>query len=356
MAAGIHAASGKVQIISLPMSDGGTGCLDAILHACGGKRISVRVHDPLMRPITAEIGIPASNGCAVIEMASASGLTLLEPEERDPTRTTSYGTGELIKAAMDHHVSKIIVGIGGSATTDGGIGAAQALGCRFLDENGDPLPLGMTGGDLHKVHGFDLTGRDERISGIELIVAWDVDNPFTGPRGAARIYSPQKGATPAQVEELEQGLCSLELLVKKHLGLDLFDVPGAGAAGGMGGGMTAFLGAKMKKGIDVVMETVGFREKLKEADLVFTGEGSLDSQTLHGKTISGIVREAKKAGVPVVALAGQLGKDMESLYKQGLTAAISINPEGMPLETAMKEALKNLRTTTENLVRLILSD
>jgi glycerate kinase len=354
MAAGIRAAAGRVRIISLPVSDGGTGCLEAILYAQGGKKIPVQVHDPLMRPITAEIGIPGSGGCAVIEMASASGLTLLEPGERDPTRTTSYGTGELIKAALDHNVCKIIVGIGGSATTDGGVGAAQALGCRFLDEKGAPLKKGLPGGDLKKIHGFDLAGRDERVSERELIVAWDVDNPFTGPSGAARVYSPQKGATPEQAEELEQGLCSLELLVKKHLGIDLFVVPGAGAAGGLGGGMTAFLGAKMMRGIDVVIEAVGFREKLKGADLVLTGEGSLDYQTLHGKTISGIIREAKKAGVPVIALAGTLGTNIESLYEHGLTAAFSINPEGIPLDTAMREVLKNLHTTTENLVRKLL--
>ena len=354
LAAGIRAAGARARIVSLPMSDGGSGCLEAILHAQGGKKISVQVHDPLMRQIVAEIGIPGSGGCAVIEMASASGLTLLKSEERDPTRTTTYGTGELIKAALDQNVSKIIVGIGGSATTDGGIGAAQALGCRFLDEKGAPLPKGLAGGDLKKIRSFDLAARDERISGIEIIVACDVDNPFTGPTGAARIYSPQKGASPEKVEELEQGLCQLGFLVRKHLGIDLNGIPGAGAAGGLGGGMAAFSGAKLVRGIDVVMEATRFREKLEKADLVLTGEGSLDSQTLHGKTISGIIREAKKAGVPVIALTGSLGTNIESLYEHGLTAALCINPHGIPLETAMREVLKNIRTTTENLVRMLI--
>ena len=356
MAAGIRAASSNARIISLPMSDGGAGCFEAIMSACGGKKIAVQVHDPLMRPVSAQIGILASGNYAVIEMASASGLTLLQPEERNPTRTTSYGTGELVKAALLQGVSRIILGIGGSATTDGGIGAAQALGCRFFDEKGASLAEGLTGGDLQKIHGFDLANRDERLSRTELIAAYDVDNPFTGPRGAARIYSPQKGATAREVEELEQGLSRLGRMVKNFMGLDLNAIPGTGAAGGLGGGMTSFLGARLAKGIDVVMDTVKFREKLERAHLVLTGEGSLDSQTLHGKTISGIVREAKKAGVPVIALAGKVGKDIESLYEAGLTAAFSINPETIPLQTAMREVLKNLCRASENLVRHLLGE
>jgi len=336
------------------MSDGGEGCVDAMLSAIGGERVSAKVHDPLMRPITAEFGILEHGNCAVIEMAAASGLTLLSPAEQSPIRTTTFGTGELVCAALDRGVSKIIIGIGGSATTDGGVGAAQALGCRFVNAEGETLPDGISGGDLEHIVDFDISGCDERIAKTQIHVASDVHNPFTGADGAARIYSAQKGATPEDVERLEKGLTHIAALVQRKLGIDLNTIPGAGAAGGLGGGLVAFLGAKISPGIDIILDAVHFSEKVKGADLVITGEGSLDAQTINGKTIYGIIREAKKSGVPVVALAGQLKSGYEALYAEGLTAAFPIMPRPATLEEALRDVGENLTRTTANLLRLFL--
>jgi glycerate kinase len=354
MAAGILSVCPKARIISLPLSDGGEGCMEVLLNAMGGERYRITVNDPLMRAIHAEYGILSNKKTAVMDMASASGLILLKRREQNPLKTTTYGTGEIIRNALDKGVKKIIIGIGGSATTDGGVGTAQALGCRFLDKKGHCLPEGLSGGQLNRIHAIDLSKRDSRIAQTRIMVACDVDNPLTGSRGAARIYSPQKGATPKDVEILEGNLIRLNEIVMRDLGIDLNAIKGSGAAGGLGGGLYAFLGAELSKGIDIILKTTHFQQKLKDVDLVLTGEGCLDSQTLNGKTVWGVVKEAGKAGVPVVALVGSKKRGYEDLYPTGLTGAFSITPEPIPMEKAMKDTLINLRDSSANIIRLFI--
>jgi glycerate kinase len=354
MAAGILSVCPKSRIISLPLSDGGEGCMEVLLNAMRGERCRITVKDPLMRHIQAEYGILSNGKTAVMDMASASGLILLKRREQNPMRTTTYGTGEMIKSALEKGVRKIIIGIGGSATTDGGVGAAQALGCRFLDKNGNPLPEGLCGGKLNLIRKIDLSIRDPRIAKTRIIAACDVDNPFTGSRGAARVYSPQKGASPRDVERLERNLSRLNEIVKRDLRIDLNSIKGSGAAGGLGGGLCAFMGAELRKGIEVILKTTRFRERLKGVDLVVTGEGCLDQQTLNGKVIWGVVQEAKKAKVPVIALVGKLEAGYEALYNMGLTTVFCIAPGPSTLEIAFKNTIRNLQNTTANLIRLMI--
>ena len=325
-----------------------------MVRATGGELRTADVTDPLGRPVAAAWGLCGDGRTAVVEMARASGLELLAPQERAPLRTTTYGTGLLIREALDAGVERIVVGIGGSATVDGGTGMAAALGVRFLDAAGRPVREG-SGGRLADIRDVDVAGLDPRIAQTEILVASDVTNPLTGPDGAARTYAPQKGATLEQVEQLEAGLRSLAEVIRKRLGVDVEALPGAGAAGGLGAGLAAFLGASIRSGVRTVMEAVRLEERMAGSELAFTGEGRLDGQTAFGKTVAGVACVAARLGVPLVALAGSLAEGFEALYPHGVTAAFSIMDRPMDLDAARAGTAALLAQAAESVCRLWLS-
>ena len=335
---GILRALPDADVVTVPMADGGEGTVQSLVDATGGRFVAKRVFGPLGEPVPARFGILGDGETAVIEMAAASGLPLVPPEKRDTMRATTYGTGELIRAALDEGARKLIVGIGGSATTDGGTGMAQALGVEFLGEDGQPLVCGLAGGGLGDLAQIDVSGLDSRIAGIKTVVACDVDNPLCGPRGAAHVYGPQKGATPEQVEVLDRNLGRLADVVDRGLGKDVRDLPGSGAAGGLGAGLVAFLDAELRAGVDIMIEATRLREHLAKADLVITGEGRLDSQTLHGKTPIGVAKAAKEFGLPVIALGGSIGEDAGPLSGSEVDALVCIMDRPMTLQEAMAPA------------------
>lgn len=332
-----------------PMADGGEGTVDAVLAASGGERRELTVRGPLGQPVQAHWGW-LEDGQAVIEMAAASGLHWVQPAQRDARVTTSYGTGELILAALDAGARRIILGIGGSATNDGGAGVLQALGVRLLDATGEPLAAG--GAALIDLQRIELDGLDPRLAGIEILVAADVDNPLCGPRGASHVFGPQKGANPAQVEQLDRALGHFADLMAATLGEDYREVPGVGAAGGLGFAARAVLGARFRPGIELVAELSGLAAAMQGADLAITGEGRLDGQSLHGKTPVGVARVAQAAGVPVIALAGSLGDGYQQVYEAGIEAAFSLAPGPVSLEQAMAEADLQLQSRTADIARL----
>ncbi|MGH9282932.1 MAG: glycerate kinase, partial [Acidimicrobiales bacterium] len=305
LARGWRRGDPDAEVEQVPVADGGEGTLETLVAALGGRRERARVAGPLGDPLTAEIGVVDGPGgpTAVVEMARASGLVLLDERQRDPLRATTRGTGELILAACRNGPRRVMVCIGGSATNDGGGGLAQALGVRLLDEAGADLPPG--GAALRRLARIDASGLDRAVRDVEVLVASDVDNPLTGPRGASAVYGPQKGATPDDVAVLDRALAHFAAVIHRDLGIDLRDVPGAGAAGGLGAGLVAFLGAHLRPGVEVVMEAVGLRDRLGGADLAITGEGKLDEQSLHGKVPAGVIQAAREAGVPVVVLCGR---------------------------------------------------
>ena len=305
IARGIQRALPDAEIELLPMADGGPGTVEALVEATDGTYLHADTHDPLGRPLRARWG--ASADTAFIEMAAASGLTLLAPDERDPRRATTAGTGELLRAALDAGYRRLLVGVGGSATNDGGAGMAQALGARLLDAAGDELPPGGTA--LAELAGIDIASLDPRVREAEVIVAADVTNPLCGPQGASLVYGPQKGASPAMAGELDAALAHYAGVVQRDLGIDLAGIPGAGAAGGLAGGLIAFCGAEILPGFEVVANAVGLAERLLRADLVITGEGRLDSQSPYGQVTAGIARDARTAGTRVVAIAGSVSGD-----------------------------------------------
>lgn len=315
MAAGVRAVVGDVEIDLCPMADGGEGTVSATLAATGGEVRTVEVSGPLGEPVWASFGLlgplatsgdrPRSGRTAVIEMAAASGLELVEPVRRNPMITTTYGTGELILAAIDAGATEVVVGIGGSATVDGGCGCAKALGVRFTDAFGKCCRSGLSGGDLMDICHVDLSGRDSRIAATRLLVACDVTNPLTGPEGAPAVYGPQKGASPEMVELLEAGLAHLAEVIRRDIGLDVAHMPGAGAAGGLGAGLVAFAGARLLPGVEIVAQAVGLARRLDDTDLCITGEGSFDRQSLAGKTAVGVARLALAATVPTICIPGQ---------------------------------------------------
>ena len=304
---GVRRAWPEAEVITVPMADGGEGTVDAVLAGSGGRKQVVEVRDPLGRSVTAEFGLLADGRTAIIEMASSSGLPLVSPEERDPTCTSSYGTGQQMVAALDAGASRLLVGVGGSATVDGGCGCAQALGVRFIARNGAVLPPGLAGGDLNRVAHIDVSARDSRIETIELTVLCDVDNPLCGRRGAASVYGPQKGATPIQVATLDRNLAHLAKCIQTNLGVRVADLPGAGAAGGLGAGLVAFAGASIKSGVECVIALTAMPHAIRGADLVITGEGRIDAQSLRGKVVSGVARCARSHRVSVIAFAGSEG-------------------------------------------------
>ena len=349
MAQGVKAACPQARIDCVPMADGGEGTVQALVWATNGTYCKELVHDPLGRPVEATFGLLGSGHCAVIEMAAASGLALVPADKRNPLLTSTRGTGELILAAIKAGVTRIILGIGGSATVDGGTGMAQALGVHFLDANGNELPPG--GGSLTELSTIDATGLDLRIRNVRIDVACDVNNPLTGPRGAAHIFGPQKGATPAMVEQLEQGLTCLGRIIAQQLGKDVTKTPGSGAAGGLGAALMAFLNGRLTSGIDLVIDAVRLADRLTGTDLCLTGEGKLDSQSASGKAVMGVGRLAKSMNIPVIVLAGTIGSGAEQVLAQGITQYHAITPESMSLPEAMKQAPRLLAQTAERVVR-----
>jgi len=353
MEAGIRRVVPEAEIIKVPMADGGEGSVEAVIAATGGEIRKISVQDPLGRLITAFYGISGDGSLGIIEMAAASGLPLLAESERNPLKTSTYGTGQLIKAALDEGVGRILLCIGGSATNDGGMGMARALGVKFLDANG--LELGEGGEQLNNLAALDVGGLDPRLKKVEIKVACDVTNPLTGPRGAAAIYGPQKGATPRMVATLDRGLTQLAKVVREQLNREITDLPGAGAAGGLGGGLVAFLDGKLTSGVDLIIEATALKEKLKGATLVFTGEGRLDYQSSFGKTISGVGRTAQAAGIPVIAIAGSIGKGYEQIYQAGISGVVSILNTVMTLEEAFAASAELIADTAARTLKILMT-
>lgn len=336
--------------VLLPLSDGGEGLVDSLVVASGGKLVEYEVQGPLGSPVTAKMGLLGDGQTAVIEMAQASGLTLIKEEERNPLFTSTFGTGELMRHALDSGCTKLIIGIGGSATNDGGMGMAQALGFRFLDAKGELL--GSGGGELARLASIDTSQVDPRIKGVQIEVACDVDNPLTGPQGAAHIYGPQKGATPVMVEFLDAALANYDRVLQKDLAQNVGLTPGAGAAGGLGAGLMALVGGKLVSGIELVLRVLGFAEKTKGAQLVLTGEGKFDAQSAYGKVPVGVARQSQKLGVPVVVVAGTVLPDAEVLHKEGITAYFSIQNKPMSLQEAMENGAQLVENQVAEVMRL----
>lgn len=323
------------ETVSIALADGGEGTVDAVLASSDAKARTAMVHGPLMDQTEAKFAL-FDDGRAVIEMASASGLTLIPEERRDPLETTSYGTGELLKAALDAGSRDITIGIGGSATNDGGMGFMRALGAAFHDENGEPL--GGRGRDLIRVAGIDLAGLDSRLADTRLTVMCDVDNPLTGEAGSTYVYGPQKGASAEALVQLERGMKKYRDAIARLTGINCDEVPGAGAAGGIGAALYALLGAELKPGIGIMLDLTGFDDALRDADLVITGEGRADFQSLHGKVLHGIGLRAKEKDVPVTAIVGSLGEGWEGLYGCGISKVIPLVQGAVTKEDAMQRA------------------
>jgi len=347
---GIKRVLPEAEIDEVPMADGGEGTVQALVDATGGQIITEEVCDPLGNQIQADFGILGDGKTAVIEMAAASGLPLVPDDKHNPMLTTTYGTGELIRAAFGRGCRKLIVGIGGSATVDGGAGMAQALGARLLDKDGNEVP--RCGGGLEHLDRIDVSQLDSRIAEATTVVACDVDNPLVGPRGGPEVYGPQKGATPKMVRKLDKYLDRYADIIKRDLGADVKEEPGAGAAGGLGAGLMAFLNAELKSGIDIVIDASGLERHLKDADLVITGEGMIDSQTIYGKTPIGVARAAKKFGLPVIGIGGGISDDASVVYENGIDALMSTVSYPMSLETAIERARDDLAGAAERAIRL----
>lgn len=338
----------------VPVADGGEGTVDALVTAWGGRFVDVDVTGPLGDPVSARIGVSADGQTAIIETAAASGLPLVPPRQRDPQVASTYGTGELIVAALDLGVRRLIVGVGGSATNDGGAGMAQALGVGLFDGQGDPLPPG--GAALQRLARVDMAGLDPRVHKTEIIVATDVDNPLTGPRGASRVFGPQKGASPDVVNTLDKALAHYADVVEKELapsGMRWATLPGAGAAGGLAFGLVAFCGAKVQSGAAVVLDAIGLDELIREADIVITGEGRLDGQSIHGKAPFAVAQRASRWQKPVIAVAGVLGLGSDLVHEHGITAAVSIAPGPIDWKTSIEHAEPLLSACGERLARLV---
>lgn len=348
---GIKGVLGAVEIIKVPMADGGEGTVETLVDATGGKIINLKVLDPLGQERDSYFGILGTGRTAVIEMALASGLTMVPTHKRNPLLTTTFGTGQLIKAALDEGCREFIIGIGGSATNDGGVGMAQALGVGFLDEDG--REIGFGGGSLAQLAQITLDGMDQRIEDCVFKVACDVDNPLCGPSGAAHVFGPQKGANPEMVKLLDRNLAHLAQIIKRDVGIDVERDPGAGAAGGLGAGLMAFCNARLQKGIELVIEATQLEEKMRGADLVITGEGQMDFQTAHGKTPYGVAQLAKKYNIPVVALVGSIGTGVEVLYDKGIDTIFSIVEGPMSLEDCMENGPVLLERATGRVMRAL---
>ena len=352
MERGIRKVLPDAEILHVPMADGGEGTVDALVDGSKGTRVEVVVSGPLpTEKVTTYYGLLADQKTAVMEMAKANGIELLTESKRNPLLTSTYGTGEMIKSALEHGVEKIIIGIGGSVTNDGGAGMAQALGVRLLDEAGRDLSVG--GGALAKLATVDITNVDPRLKNTEIIIASDVTNPLTGPTGASVVFGPQKGATPEMVNELDSNLVHYAEVIKRDLTIDVKNQPGAGAAGGLGAGLLVFTGASLRSGVELVTELTHLEDKISQADYVFTGEGGMDFQTKFGKAPYGVAKAAKKYHKPVFACAGYIGEQVEVLYDEGITAIFGILGKSGSLDDALQAGETNLERTVENIVRVL---
>lgn len=350
IAQGLAEAWPEAQVLQCPMADGGEGTVESVLAACQGQLRSTRVQGPLGSEVQARWGWLASSHTAIIEMAEASGLQLVPPGQRDACHSSTFGTGELIQAALDAGARRIILAIGGSATNDGGAGALQALGLKLLDRRGQVLPRG--GLALADLASIELEAMDPRLAQVRFEIAADVNNPLCGEQGASAIFGPQKGASAQQVEALDQALGHFADLCAQVLPRDVRDEPGSGAAGGLGFAAKAFLGARFRPGVEVVAELVGLEQAVRGADLVITGEGRFDAQTLRGKTPFGVARIARQQGVPVIVIAGTLGEGYQQMYAHGVDAAFALTSGPMSLEQACAEAPRLLRERAVDIARL----
>lgn len=350
IARGWRKAAPDDVLVEVPLADGGEGTTVALTEARQGQLHSVTVAGPLGKPVNAHFGLVDDGRLAIVEVAEGSGLHCVPAASRNALAASSYGTGELMLAALAHHPETLVMGLGGSATTDGGAGILQALGARLQDQHGQDIPPGGAG--LAQLARLDLQPALERLGNTRLVVACDVSNPLLGPNGAAAIFGPQKGADERQVAQLDANLAHLARLVQAE-GMDMASFPGSGAAGGIGGMIAGVLGAELRPGIELVMETVALESHVRQANLVITAEGAIDSQSAHGKTPAGVSALAKKHGVPVIGLAGKLGSGLQELHKLGMSAAFSITPAPMELQEAYAQASENLEHSAEQLARLV---
>ncbi|AFH63387.1 glycerate kinase [Paenibacillus caseinilyticus] len=351
MERGIRTVFQDAEIVKVPIADGGEGTLEALVAATGGTLMQEKVTGPMGRPVNARWGILGDGATGVIEMAEASGLPLVPAGQRNPLRTTTYGTGELIKAALDRGLRKLIIGLGGSATNDGGAGMAQALGVKLLDDTGEELPPG--GAALRGLHHIDLSQLDPRLADTRIDVACDVNNPLYGPRGASAVYGPQKGADPVMVQRLDEALHAFAVKAREATGRDIAEQPGAGAAGGLGAGLLYFTNARLMPGIRLVLDAVEFERRLEGADFVLTGEGATDAQTANGKAPVGVAAAARRAGVPAVCLSGSLGQGAEEVLNHGIDGLMSIVPGPMDLPSCLAAAEELVEAASARMCRLI---
>lgn len=347
---GIKKVFSQAEVVKIPVADGGEGTVDALVTGTGGVYKEVEVVGPLGERLKASYGV-LNNKVAVIEMAAASGLPLVPQNKRNPLVTTTYGTGQLIKAALDEGCKKIFIGIGGSATNDAGLGMAQALGVKFTDKDGNSLGYG--GGELARLAHIDISNLDARLKDSEIIVACDVSNPLCGEKGASAVYGPQKGATPEMVKQLDENLGHFADIVQHQLGQDVAGIPGTGAAGGLGAGLIVFCGASLRSGIETVLDLIGIDQYLQGADLVITGEGRIDGQSIYGKVPVGISKRAGKYNVPVLAIVGGMGEGASAVYEYGIGSIMSIVNGPMALEIAMKKSEELLEDTAERAMRIV---
>ncbi|WKG05723.1 glycerate kinase [Mycolicibacterium sp. HK-90] len=351
MREGIGLALPHADCVGVPMADGGEGTVDAVVDALGGEPVTVDVEDPLGRPIRARYGYVAGRRLAVIEMAGASGLELVAPEDRDILRASTFGVGQLIVSALDHGAAELLIGLGGSATNDAGVGMLTALGAVFTDADGAPLPPG--GAALAHLHRIDVSGLDRRLAGVHVQIASDVTAPLLGIGGASAVFGPQKGATPNDVDVLETALTRLVEVTRTALGHARPDRPGAGAAGGLGFGLMEFLAADCDPGVEVIAHTVGLERALTGADWVFTGEGSVDAQTLLGKTPFGVAQVAARTGARVAIFAGRVAPDADVLLEHGVEKLVAITAPGTPLEQALRDGPAALTRATAEVCRTL---
>lgn len=340
----------QCKVVSIPVADGGEGSVECFLTALGGEKIYITAKNPYFEDIPAFYGLIEDGNTAVVEMASAAGLPLVE-KRKDPKRTTTYGVGQLILHAASKGVKKIIVGLGGSSTNDGGCGAAAAVGVKFFKENGEEfIP---TGGTTHEIARIDMSGRAKILDDIEIVTMCDIDNPMYGPTGASHVFGPQKGADFETVIFLDDGIRHLSEIIEKDLNKDLAEVPGGGAAGAMGSGMMAFFDSKLQMGIETVLDTVNFSDIIKDADMIFTGEGKIDTQSLRGKVVIGVSKRAAKENVAVTVIAGGADENIDEAYDLGVTSIFSINRLPQDFEISRYKSIENMTFAVDNILRLI---
>ncbi|MFC2086884.1 glycerate kinase [Bacteroidota bacterium] len=348
---GIHRVLPDAEILAVPVADGGEGTVDAILAAQGGHKIIVDAHDPLMRKIKSFFGILTDKTTGIIEMSAASGIALLKEEEKNPWNTTTYGTGELIREALDRGCKKLVIGLGGSATNDAGAGMVQALGVKLMDRMKQEIK--PAGGFLNQLETIDMSSIDKRVYETEILVACDVTNPLTGEKGASLVYGPQKGGNKEMLEKLDENLKHFARKIKEFLNKEVEHIPGTGASGGIAAGLLAFLNARLMPGIDLISDTIMLEEKMRNADLVITGEGKMDSQTKFGKTPFGVAKVAAKFNLPVIGIAGTLSDDASELYSNGFEVLLPIINKPMSLAEAISNAPLLLEQTGERLGRML---